>query len=101
LPNSESVNTQASPTPISTTKIRLAAIASPRGTPRPTAQPISGRSWVLISAATISGTVAERAYQIAPPTRSQPAVIRSALALQRAIALPAAARAGASADIAA
>jgi len=64
------------------------------------AQPISGSSWLLISAATISGMVAERAYQIAPPTSNTPAVISSALALQRAIALPAAPRAGTSADMA-
>ena len=74
-------------------------MASPRGTPRLVAQPMSGSSWVLISAATISGMVALRAYQIAPPTSSQPAVISSALALQRAIALPAEARSGTTADI--
>jgi hypothetical protein len=55
---------------------------------------------LLISAATISGMVAERAYQIAPPTSNTPAVLSSALALQRAIALPAAPRAGTSADMA-
>ena len=53
--------------------------------PWPSAQVTSGSSWVLIRAATISGTVAARAYQIAPPTRNTPAVIRSAFALQRAI----------------
>src|SRR5829696_4874168 len=58
-----------------------------------------GSSCVLISAATISGTVAERAYQIAPPTRNAPAVMRSAFALHAAIALPAAARGRASADM--
>ena len=99
LPNSASVNSHASPAAISTTPIRLAATASPRGTPRLVAQPISGSSCVLTSAATISGTVAARAYQIAPPTSNTPAVISSALALQRAIALPAAARAGTSADM--
>ena len=89
LPNSASENTHASPSPISTTPTRLPATASPRGTPRLVAQPMSGSSWVLISAATINGTVAARAYQIAPPTRTQPAVISSALALQAAMALPA------------
>ena len=38
-------------------------MATPRGTPRPVAQPISGSSCVLSRAATISGTVAERAYR--------------------------------------
>ncbi len=60
---------------------------------------MSGSSWVLISAATINGMVAPRAYQIAPPTRSQPAVISSALALQRAMALPAETGSDATADI--
>ena len=55
---------------------------------------MSGSSCVLINAATMSGTVAVRAYQTAPPTRNTPAVVRSALALQLAIALPAEARVG-------
>ncbi len=99
LPNSASANSQASPAVIATTPSRLAAMASPRETPRLVAQPINGSSWVLTRAATMSGTVAARAYQMAPPTRNTPAVIRMALALQLAIALPAAARAGASADM--
>ena len=53
------------------------------------AQAISGSSCVLTKAATISGTVADRAYQIAPPTRNTPAVISSAFALQLAIWVPA------------
>ena len=100
LPNSASVNTHASPIAITRTPRRLPATASPRGIPRPVAQSTSGSTCVLMSAATISGTVAPRAYQIAPPTRNTPAVISSALALHCAMALPAAARGAPSADIA-
>ena len=56
------------------------------------AQSTSGTSCVLTSAATISGTVAARAYQMVPPTRKMPAAMSSAFALQRAICVPAAAR---------
>ena len=92
LPKSESENTQIRPAEISRTPIMQPAIASPLETPRPVAQPTRGSSWVLIRAATMSGTVAARAYQTAPPTSRSPAVPRSALALHVANALPAEAR---------
>jgi hypothetical protein len=71
-----------------------AATATPRRTPRPVAQSISGSSTVPISVATINGTVADRAYQMAPPINNTTAVTSSTLALQRAISVPAGARSG-------
>ena len=99
LPNSASAKTQVRPAATRTTPIMHAEMASPRGTPRRTAQPVRGTSCVLMRAATMSGTVAARAYQMAPPTSRTPAVMSRAFALQRAIWVPAAGRPGADTDM--
>ena len=56
------------------------------------AQSMSGITCVLMRKATISGTVAVRAYQAAPTTRTTAARISQALTPQRAITVPAPSR---------